>query len=366
MKAIENIGWAKFRSRLIHIALCSVLMVSIVSLKTNPEWVEKYYSCGLYNFIRGGILFVFNYIPLSVGDLLYVGLIILMLAGCYRLIRFLAHKRFRHASYYFLGFMLKVEIAVCAFYVLWALHYFRLPAAERLSLQDYDYSQEELISVTAMLIDSANTVRSSLLPADLAVSNADITRPAVEAINDLTSFNPAQYAIRPTVKTSLLSPVLNYLGTAGYYNPFTGEAQFNSMMPLFSRPFVAAHEMAHQMGFGAEDEANFMGFIAGKSSANRLLKYSAYYLASQEFMTQVWRADSIAFKQMKERLSPAVLEDLQTEREYWQHYRGDAARLSSVFYDNYLRANKQPGGLKTYNRMIRLCMAYYHREGLIN
>lgn len=356
---------SKLRRRLITTACITILLILIFSLKNQTEFIEKYYSNGLYIFFRKGFHFVFNYIPFSVGDLLYVATIVILAIGTFKLIGLLFRREWRKAGISIIGFVLKLEIAIAAFYLLWALNYFRQPALERLKLQNYEYDVAQLVSVTSMLIDSANTTRSKLNSSDFAVSNQTILDPAIKAVIALSTFEPPINSIKPMAKKSLLSPLLNYIGTAGYYNPFTGEAQFNSLMPVFTRPFVACHEMAHQMGFGAEDEANFAGFIAGKVSANNLLKYSAYYLATQEFMTEVWRTDSTAFIQMRDRISPAVIQDFETERKYWTQYQGGAAKLSSIFYDNYLKANKQPGGLKTYNRMIKLSMAYYKKEGFL-
>src|SRR5690606_3678956 len=81
------------------------------------------------------------------------------------------------------------------------------------------------------------------------------------------------------VKSSWLHPIISYLGTAGYYNPLTGEAQVNTAMPGFTQPFTALHELAHQSGVGPEDEANFIAFIAGIGSEKVLFRYSAYYQA---------------------------------------------------------------------------------------
>lgn len=365
MKTTNKIQHSKLRSRLIEIACMFIFLVLIFSLKNYPGFIERYYSTGLYLFIRKGFQFLFNYIPFSLGDVLYTVIIFLVIAGFFRLIRLLIRNQITIASLLFLRFILNLEIAIAAFYMLWALNYFRQPALERLSLENYEYDIAQLVTVTSMLIDSTNTSRSHLRPKDFKVTYQEILEPAAQAVSDLASFDPPLISIKPMAKKSLLSPLLNYIGTAGYYNPFTGEAQFNGLMPVFTQPFVACHEMAHQMGVGSEDEANFAGFIAGKSSRNKLLKYSAYYLAAQEFMNEVWRADSTAFKQMKEKISPAVIRDLETERKYWTKYQGGAARLSSIFYDNYLKANKQPEGLKTYNRMIKLSMAYYRKKGFI-
>lgn len=356
---------SKFKSRLLAIAMMSVLLVLIFSLRTSPDFVERYYSTGLFTFVRGGFQFLFNHLPFSAGDILYIIIIILLIWGLVTVIKLLVRKNFHEAGQLLLGFVLKMQISVALFYLLWALNYFRQPAHERMYLQPYQYKPAQLIAVTSMLIDSANQSRALLKASDFNVNEHQIVEPAIEAVMGLSSFNPPLLAIKPAAKGSLLSPVLNYLGTAGYYNPFTGEAHFNNLMPVFTQPFVACHEMAHQMGFGAEDEANFAGFIAGKSSDNKLLKYSAYYLASQEFMNEVWRTDSLAFRQLKGRISAQVIGDLEIERGYWTRYQGDAARLSSVFYDNYLKANKQPEGLQTYNRMIKLSMAYYKKKGII-
>lgn len=361
----EKTNKSKIKSKLAAIALMLVLLIFFFSLRASPAFVESYYSRGLYTFIRAGFQYLFNYFPFSVGDLLYVSIIILLTLGIYKFIKLLIRKHFNEAGHLFLGFILKTQVAVALFYLLWALNYFRQPAHERLNLPPYPYNSAQLVAVTSMLIDSANHSRALLKDSDLNVSRQQIVESAISAVKGLSNFKPPLMAIKPSAKGSLLSPILNYLGTAGYYNPFTGEAQFNSLMPVFTQPFVACHEMGHQMGFGAEDEANFAGFIAGKSSGNKLLKYSAYYLASQEFMNEVWRTDSLAFREMKARISPQVIRDLETEREYWTKYQGGAARLSSIFYDNYLKANKQPEGLKTYNKMIKLSMAYYKKNGII-
>ncbi len=365
MKTRNTIQQSKTKLLLIAIACMFVFLVLILSLKNYPYFIERFYSDRLYTLIRKGFQFLFNYIPFSFGDVLYLVIIILFFAGLFQLIRLMIRKRLPEAGLLLLKFILKLEIAIAAFYMLWALNYFRQPALERLELQNDEYNLTQLVTVTSMLIDSVNVSRASLKANDFDVSHQEILDPAIDAVLSLSSFDPPLIAIKPMAKRSLLSPLLNYIGTAGYYNPFTGEAQFNSLMPVFTRPFVACHEMAHQMGFGAEDEANFAGFIAGKSSGNKLLKYSAYYLAAQEFMNEVWRTDSTAFKQMRERISPAVIEDLETERQYWTKYQGGAARLSSIFYDNYLKVNKQPGGLKTYNKMIKLSIAYYRKKGFI-
>ncbi len=355
----------RIRRRLIAVISIFLAIVVLFSFRSHPSVIEKYYSQAIYPWLRNHILFVFNHIPFSAGDVVYV----ILLAGIFREI-FISFKRifqrlYRSAVFHFMKLLSGVGIGFVVFYLFWGLNYFREPAAVRLGLADQSYDLEELTAVSLMLIDSVNVTRTLLKEKDFDKSAAEINELAQLAITGLSRFDPPQYSVYPWVKPSILSIPVSYMGTAGYYNPFTGEAQYNNNMPGFLKPFVACHEMAHQMGFGAEDEANFIGFLAGKSSDDAALRYSAYYLAAQEFMNELWLTDSTKFKQVKARINPDVLRDMVIERKFWEKYRGSAARMSSLFYDNYLRANNQPEGLKTYNRMIRLTMAYYKRNPLL-
>ena len=63
--------------------------------------------------------------------------------------------------------------------------------------------------------------------------------------------NALKYHFR-SAKPSLFSYIGNYLGYTGYYNPFTGEAQVNTTVPLFIQPFTTCHEMGHQLGYYAK------------------------------------------------------------------------------------------------------------------
>ncbi|PAW93265.1 hypothetical protein CKK33_07035 [Mucilaginibacter sp. MD40] len=329
-----------------------------------PHAVERYYAKGLYPVVCHILHPVFNLVAFSVGDVLYIAVIVYLLFIIIRLVKQLFKKQFAAAGLLVLKIIAGVEVGMLVFYLFWGLNYFRPSAAERLHLADSSYSVTELKQVTAVLIDSANATRGRVTAADMRQSNDTIYHTARKAVIALANRSPEFKTYQPDIKPSLLTPLLNYIGTSGYYNPFTGEAQMNYQMPLCNRPFVACHEMAHQMGYGPEDEANFVGFLAARSAADRLLRYSAYNLAVSEFLRTVRYTDTIAFKELKKRLSPRVIADLKAERAYWLSYQTQLNAISSVFYDNFLKANNQPQGLETYNRMVLLVMAMYKKEGV--
>jgi hypothetical protein len=350
------------KKRFIAIAILAVAFFLLCLLEDHPNAIEKYYSNGFYLFICRVFHPVFNIFPFSVGDVFYIVLIGLIIYYLIRLIRLLFKKQFRQAGILALGVIITIQSLTLAFYLFWGLNYFRPSAAERLKLTDTDYSTQQLASVAEMLIDSANATRARLQKADTTQDNTAIYQTAIGAIKTLSASSPDFYTYHPNIKSSLFSWALNYMGTSGYYNPFTSESQLNSRMPYFLKPFVACHEMSHQMGYGAEDEANFVGFLAGVNSKDRLLRYSVYHEAVAEFMFDLMIRDSTLHKQVKLCITPQLHHDFVVEREYWHQYQSQIETVSSLFYDNFLKANNQPQGLMTYNRMIRLVISWYDEK----
>ncbi len=347
--------------RIVAIIALAFAIFLLMVFAGHPQAVERYYSRGLYPVICRVLHPVFNLFPFSVGDILYVLTVCYLIYALFRLIRSCLKKEFKQAGFFLMKLVIGIETAMLVFYLFWGMNYFRPPANELLNLRDSNYTTADIKVVTAMLIDSANASRARVTATDLAQNNGTIYQTAISAVRKLSDDSVNFRTYSPGIKPSLLTPLMNYLGTSGYYNPFTTEAQMNYQMPVFERPVVACHEMSHQMGYGTEDEANFAGFIAGIGSHDRLLRYSAYHLAVDEFMHALRYRDTSANNELKPRVSKAVKADFRAERKYWLHYQGEAGILSSIFYDKFLKANNQPHGLGTYNRMVLLVMALYKR-----
>lgn len=349
------------KNLLIAVAL-GLLIILLVNLNAFPHFINQFYSEGLYRAISFILHLLLGWLPFSFGDILYIAVIAILLYAVAHLAGLLFKKRFKPAAIYLLKVIIGFESAIVLFYLCWGLNYFRPSAAERLTLQDTSYTLNDVKAITKMLVDSVNESRSALTPADLSQHNNAIYKSAVNAIDSLSKTSTQFKTFMPGVKPSIISLLLNYLSTSGYYNPFTGEAQINWQMPVFDRPFTACHEMSHQMGFGREDEANFVGYLAGIHSTDRLLKYSAYYEGATEFLHYLRRRDTMAHHALKAMLNNAVRQDLKTDSAYWEGYAGQIGLISGRFYDSFLKANNQPAGLRTYNRMIRLTMAWYRKR----
>lgn len=350
------------KARVITIAALALAIFLLMLLADHPRAVERYYSEGLYPLICHILHPVLNLFPFSVGDVLYIAAVIWMLYAVFVLIKLAFKKEFKLAGLFIMRIIISIQAAVLIFYLFWGMNYFRPTAAQRLSLTDTAYTTADMVAVTTLMIDSANATRARVTPADLLQSNSTIFETAINAVSKLSADSANFRTFSPGIKPSLLTPLLNYMSTSGYYNPFTGEAQMNYQVPVWERPVVACHEMSHQMGYGAEDEANFSGFLAGIGSDDRLLRYSSYQLGVEEFMRALRRRDSLASKALRPRISKAVIDDFKADRAYWLSFESKLGVLSSLFYDNYLKVNNQPQGMRTYNRMVLLVMAKYKRE----
>jgi hypothetical protein len=349
------------QGRLIIILLLTLAIYLLMLFADFPQAVERYYSNGLYPAISWVMHPVLNLFPFSIGDVLYILVIGYLLFSFVRFSYRLFKGRFRLVALSLTTIVIGVQFAILAFYLFWGMNYFRPSAGERLNLRDTSYTTAQLVNVTCMLIDSANASRARLTTVDSTQGNKTIYKTAINAVNNISADSANFPSYSPRIKSSLLTPLLNYIGTSGYFNPFTGEAQLNYQMPFFSRPMVACHEMAHQMGYGPEDEASFAGYMVALRSKDRLLRYSAFSNAVNECMQALRRRDTLAFKELRQHISPPVRHDYYRERFYWLSFHGNATLLSGYLYDDFLKANNQPQGLRTYNQMVLLLMNWYKK-----
>ena len=166
-----------------------------------------------------------------------------------------------------------------------------------------------------------------------------------------------------SLKPSLFSYLGNYLGFQGYYNPFSGEGQVNTTIPQFLEPYVSAHEVAHQLGYAKENEANFVAFMACRAYPNHTFRYSLYFDMYLYAISELGREDSLLARAYSEKLNGQSKKDIESYREFLRKYRNPVAPVISWIYDGYLQANDQPEGKRSYNQVVAFLIAYYKKFG---
>jgi hypothetical protein len=350
------------RKHLITLFSLLLLIVLLICLRQNPVWIERYYFTWVYKVVSYVLHPVLGLLPFSIGDIIYMVAGFFLVAGIITLFAYLFRGKFQQLGQLALRFVIALEVAWLWFYCFWGLNYYRPPAAQLLNLNDTTYTIKDVAKVTALIIDSANACRARLDTMDMHQDNSTIYQHATDAVNKPPFASEQFKAIAPRLKPSWYSYLLNYMGISGYFNPFTGESQINYLMPVHDKPFVACHEMAHQTGWAREDEANFAGFTTGTNADDMLLRYSSYYAGVEEFMRYLRRRDTAAHHALRLKISPLVMQDFKTDSAYWVKYEGGAEVVSGIFLDKFFKANNQPHGLHTYNRMILLTMAYYRKQ----
>jgi hypothetical protein len=339
------------------------LFIKIIAYNSNV--VEQYYSNGFYLFISSSLRLLFGWLPFSIGDILYALAVIWLFIISIRFIRLLIRRKFTKRTFIagcrrFIRFVLIIYIV---FNLFWGLNYDRKGIAYQLHLNPQNDTVQELYSLANSLLVKVNSSRKAL-PANVSyLPNQTNFSQAVAAYeNAQRQYSFLDYKCR-SVKSSFYNLLGSYLGFSGYYNPFSAEAQVNTAVPPFLIPYVTCHEMAHQLGYATEDEANFVGYLAAKSSGNLQFQYSVYFDLFNYANGELFLHDSTAARANYKQLDTLVKRDIKTYRSYLQEYKNPLEPLITMLYGNYLKANNQPEGINTYSKVTAWLIAYRKKYG---
>ena len=356
------------KSALIRLIVPLTIIVLIKILAINSLWIEKYYSTGFFPLISGSLRIVNGWLPVSVGDILY------FLAGgwlLYKIGRFFI-KIFRKKSggKMFLAGVLRIFLTAMVIYIVfnifWGLNYNRKGIAYQLNLARTGYDTADLKNIQQLLIQKVNQRKQALVyKHEIYPGNKELFSRAYNCYRQSEPLYPFLQYNHESVKASLYGQLGNYLGFTGYYNPFTGEAQLNTTVPRFLLPYTTCHEIAHQLGYAKEDEANFAGYLSATSSTDTLFHYSAYLDLFLYANRELFFVDSTSAKDAYKQLIPEVKADLKEFKEFLLSHRNPVEPLITWLYGKYLKANQQPDGMRTYNEVIADLIAFYKKTGRI-
>ena len=342
----------------------SILALFIFFISDNHEWIEKNYSTGFFPYLSKGLRFVFGWVPFSIGDIIYLLVIISVLWQIGKFIVRLFHKKDSWAKKLspLLAAGMILLVVYVYFYMFWGLNYYRKGIEHQLGLKNNKFEKQQLIELNKALLIKLNATKEiCVAKKDTTMSSERVFRSAYDGYKNLEQrFSFIKYR-NASLKPSLFGKAGNYIGFQGYYNPFTGEAQINTQIPNFVQPFVTSHEMAHQIGYASESEANFVGFLAATNSSDTLMQYSAYLDIFLYSIGNLRAVDSIATKEITKQLKESVRQDIRTERNFAIKHRTFLQNWTDIFYDFYLRNNRQRNGIGSYNEVTGWLVAYRNK-----
>ncbi len=330
--------------------------------------VENGYSTGIYPGLVEVLRLLFGWIPFSIGDWLYGLFGIWVLWKLIKGIKLLYKKQaswkgLATRCFKILALFLLIYIV---FNGLWGINYNRKGIAYQLGLKMDKYSTEELKNINAVLVEKVNNTKQELLNNKTAYLYTKELFAKVQqsyaAINNSYPFLKYQHQ---SLKPSLWGWLGNYVGFLGYYNPFTGEGQVNTTVPKFSQPFTACHEVAHQLGYAKEMEANFVGYLAASASPDKQFQYSVYLDLFLYSNRNLFNTDSVSARFYAKQLLPEVKTDLKELRDFNRRHKNRVEPVIRWMYGKYLERNQQPQGVLSYDEVTSFLIAYYKKFGKI-
>ncbi|GAA4106649.1 DUF3810 domain-containing protein [Aquimarina addita] len=351
------------RTKTLLTILLPIQIVIIKILGLFPEFIERFYSNWLFIFISKALRYAFGWIPFSFGDIGYCILIVL-------LIHFLITKVFRKGISWktiLLDIGATTSIVYACFHILWGMNYYRLPMHEIIKIDD-EYTEEELIRVTEKLILEANLLHTSLssddsLAIQIPYTKEEIFEKTIPAYEQISNILPIYGYTPKSIKKSILSIPLTYMGFSGYLNPITGEAQVNGCILTYKAPTTSCHEVAHQLGFAKENEANFIAALTTMNYDDPYFKYSGTTFALKFCLNDLYLRDEQKAICQIEKLRFGIRENYREVNTFWESYQNPLEPVFKSTYDSYLKANNQPDGMETYSYVVALLVNYY-KNGL--
>jgi len=350
-------------------AILLAIAVLIRFFSGNSMRVEHYYSNGIYPHISAFLKFFTGLFPFSVGDVLYGLVFLWLLWRLIYLIKAIIHKDITRKN--FTRGIAKSCITLLTIYIIfnlfWGINYNRKGIAYQLGLTKETYSQQELKDINQLLLQKVNESKAALLRTDQQDSNDYelIFRQSENAYTEAAK----NYAILDyssiVVKHSLYGRLGNYLDFSGYYDPFTGEAQVNTTVPYFLQPYITCHEIAHQLGYAKENEANFVGYLAAAASKDTLFHYSVYLDLFIYANQNLYQLDSVSARSFSKQLLPPIKKDIKQWRAFNISHRNPVEPVVNWLYGKYLESNQQPSGVLTYDEVTGFVIAYYKKFGKI-
>lgn len=366
--------WRRHGSTLL---LSGLVLALLYGFARSPDAVERLYVQGVGTSISRLLGWATSYVPVSVAELLLAILVLwLVLAPLPAMVQVLRRRR-RLGNAMAAGLLRVASLGAATaavFYLSWGLHYARAPALERFGWERVELSHsdavEELARLAADLIEITNRHYLLVHGTDDAgtptAREVDLDRVLDEAyvrVADALALDEGFANPRGPAKPLTASAVSSWFGIGGFYFPFTGEANYNTLPPGWQQPHTIAHEKAHQRGIASEDEANFFGFLATIHADDPYVAYSGWLFAQRRLVRELAMLDPERARTLIGRRLPGVRRDIQAGYEFWASWQGTGHTIGHTVNHAYLTANRVEGGTRSYSMSAHLIVAWARERG---
>jgi Protein of unknown function (DUF3810) len=358
----------QYRKKWLFVGLLLALAAAIKWYSSGAQRVEAGYSASFYPWLARVLRFLLGWLPFSIGDLLYGLFGLWILVKLIKGIKLVYHRKatWKGSGIKCVKAGVLMMVVYIVFNVFWGINYNRQGIAHQLGLKMEKYSIDELKNMNALLLAKANTAKQEMLQAGTGYSSSgELFKKVQQQYEKIDSAYPFLHYQSRSIKPSLWGWLGNYVGFLGYYNPFTGEAQVNVTVPKFLQPYTVCHEVAHQLGYAKENEANFVGYLAASASGDKQFQYSVYLDLFLYSNRNLAGSDTASAGMYAKQLLPEIKSDLKEWRAFNRRHKNPVEPVIRWMYGKYLQSNEQPQGMLSYDEVTSFLIAYYKRFGRI-
>ncbi len=344
-------------SRVILSAILMVLTGLLVAAALNaPAMVFSFYPA-FSRRVTGALAALSSPFPFALWEILAL---LLLLWGVYTLIRCLARGAVLR---WFSGVLLGFSAALFCFVAIWGLGHFGPTVGEQLGLEVREYTEDELYAAAAYYAGQANAYAAQVGREDSGVLRlssfrilANQAAQGYQALAREYSFFDGSAA---PVKRLTAWKLFSYFGITGVFVPFTGESSVNPDTFAASLPHTMCHEIAHRMGFPAEDDANFCAYLACMRNESPEFRYSGAYSAFLHCYNALYAENPARAVKVWEIASGQLRDDCYAATRHYEPYEGAVQEAAQKVNDAYLKAFQEEAGVKSYGEVADYLIAWY-------
>ena len=367
---------SKLRSRIQTLvqAVWLLMALAILVFSFFPDAVATYFSFGLFQYIGLGLRFLTGGIKMPIGEYVYLLLIIILIINSilslYKLKNKINTESFRTNLLRFgKQLTLKLVQLYVVFMLIWGLNYQKSSPAKSFDLKmDTSYNAVQLDSLSLYLMKELNKTRQILSDSVIEKTEVDqVFRNSILNYRLVKNRFPQLHLDKPVLKEAAFPSWGDYLGYLAFYQPITGEAIVRTDLPLLTLPYTSCHELAHQMGYASEAEANFIAFVVATESTDALLRYSMllqmFTYCQSEHLSLIAKTGNFEkwktiVNRNKAMLDPKVIGDRKKIKDFFIQRQHLLLPASTSLYDQFLQWNKQAKGIKSYDEVLLWVLAY--------
>ncbi len=363
------------KKRLWLLLLFPISLLCLNLAKRSVFFAEEVFAKRIFKVFSVGISTLTGWIPFSVAE---CSVLLLPAAVLFFVIRFVLHmiknkeERFECCITALMNIACTASVVFFVYVFGCGMNYHRASIAEYRGIAVRDSSKEELFALCKELAAQASVLREDLVIYEdedgvlrLPMSNRELGILTKEAYENLAEELPILEGFYPAPKGILCSKAFSAMELTGIYTCWTMEANVNVDIPDYSRASTMAHELAHLHGFIREDEANFLSYLACKSSDSSLVNYSGTLLALIYAGNALAGQDMELYGELWSGYHEGIVRDFRDNSAYWEQYKDTViSETTDKVNDAYLKANDQEDGVKSYGRVVDLLLAEYRKNSL--